>query len=536
MLKKIITGPWFISYLLLMSSCVPEEFKTKGINMEAINPEYAIPLVSDELSLSNLIASGSSFIRQNNEGYISLVYRGQIFSTTAEKAVIIPNQNFNQTMSLSAAQANALMNGQGITITAQSVHSFLIGSREIDSIWLKAGAMVASLASEIKTSGALKITIEDAKKGVTILSLNVPFAYGSSIPVLASNNTLLEGYHWNLTKGGLGYNCVNLKYELSLNATTETITTADQMNIDLNFQGLKFSRFYGYIGQVNLLDEGDTIDLTVFDDNNTVVKIEDPKIKIICGNSFGVPVKAGFTKLATYTSGQPETAVTGVPDPLPIPLPNISQFGQMLYDSVLLNQSTSNIKTAINQKPKHLIFKAYINLNPNGKQQRNFVSDLSQLKIILDVELPLYGSIYNFVLEGNKDLSFKMPDQEIIEAVTLRFTGINGYPIDLFTQVYFMDSLGGTFDSLFPSRNYKFIESAAIGTDGKVIAKTTKTSDFIFDILRAKRLSRLAKVKLRAELGTISQGGSYPSVKFYSNYSLGIKIGMKAKLKLTAGK
>ncbi len=537
MLKKIKTWPWFITYLLFIGSCMPDEFKTVGLKVDAINPEYAIPLVSDDLSISNLIGTGGTFIKKETDGFISLVYRGQIFSTTAEKVVVLPDQNFNQVMSLNAVQANALMNGQNLTISSQSAHSISIGSREIDSIWFKAGALVASIASEIKTSGNLKITLEDAKNSGVSLSVNVPFNYGGTTPVIASNSTLFDGYKWNMTKGGLGYNRVNINYELTLNATTQIVNSGDQMTIDLGLKGLNFSQFYGYVGQVNLLNEAETIDLSIFDNStNASIFIEDPKVKIIFGNSFGVPIKAGFSKLATFSPGIPETDITGIPDPLPIPAPTLSQIGQILYDSVLIDKSTSNIKTAINQKPKHLIFKAFIDLNPNGKQQRNFLTDKSQLKIILDVEFPLYGSVRNFMLEGEKEIEFKMPDQEIIEEITLRFTGLNGYPIDLFTQVYLMDSMGVAFDSLFNNQSYQFIEAASVGLDGKVTTATKKTTDIVFDILRAKRLSRLAKVKLRAQLGTTSQGGTYPSVKFYSTYVLGIKIGVKAKLKLDAGK
>jgi hypothetical protein len=535
MFSKIKTLFWCSVGLVALQNCTPEELLTKGFTMDDINPEYAIPLVSDELSLDDLVKGDFAFVKKQSDGFMSLVYRGQMFSSTAGEAITIPDQNFNQTIVLNTLQANALTNGQAQTISFQSNKTFSIGSREIDSLWLKAGALAASISSEIKTSGNLKLTFEDAKNLGTALSLNVPFTYGVTIPIIANGNIALAGYKWNMSNGGLGYNNVSIKFELTLNATTETVLAGDQMSIDMGFKGMKFSRFYGYIGQVNLLNGGDTIDLSVFDNGfDGTFTIEDPKVKIICGNSFGVPVKAGFTKLAGYSKGPggTETNITGIPDPLPVNTPTASQIGQMLYDSALIDKNVSNIKTVINQKPKQIIFQTYVDLNPNGKTQRNFITDNSQIKFIVDVELPLYGSARDFVLEKEQDLDVKMPDQEMIENIMLRFTGTNGYPIDLATQVYLLDSFGVTFDSIFVDKSYKFLEAAAIGVDGKVTTPYKKTTDVIFDLQRAKRLSRLSKVKFRAELGTTSAGGTYPSVKLYSNYVLGIKIGIKAKLKI----
>ncbi len=539
MLNKFKTLFWSTACMVTVLSCMPEEFGTVGGKMTEINPEYAVPLISDDLSIDDIVKNSIDFVKIYNDNSISFVYRGEIFSSTAGDAVTIPNQNFNQTLVLNSAQAAALAGGQSQTISLQSNYSFALGSREIDSIWLKAGSLVGSVISEIKTGGNLKITFEDAKNLTLILSVDVPFNYGGSIPVLASKNTPLPGYKWDMTKGGLGYNNVNVKFDLTLNPTTEPVAAGDKIDIGMGFNNMKFSRFYGYIGQVNLANGGDTIDLSVFDNEGTgQFFLEDPKVKIICGNSFGVPVKAGFTKLAGYSKGPGgfETNITGNSDPLPVPTPTVSQIGEMLYDSVVLDKTTSNIKTVINQKPKQIIFQTYINLNPLGRQQRNFITDYSRVKFIVDVEMPLYGSARNFVLESEDSVSFKAPEEDLIENILFRFTGNNGYPIDLITQVYLIDSLNNIFDSIFPNHTYQFLEAANVGTDGKVTTPSIKTTDVEFDMLRAKRLNRLKKIKLRAEIATTSAGGTYPSVKLYNNYVLGIKIGVKAKLKLKVDK
>lgn len=520
-----------------MQGCKPEELNVSGFKVNEMNPEYAIPVFKSKLSLENLIKGSNSFIKKESDGFVSLVYRGTIFSTTAGSSINIPDQIFSEKIVLNASHVNALTNNQSQTINFQSMYSFAIGAREIDSLWLKAGKMAASITSQIKTGGVFKVTIEDLEKAGTKQSLIIPFSYRGSLPIDTSKSLILDNCHWNMSKGVPAYNNVRISYEITLNPTTEILKIGDPMNIELNFNGIKFSRFYGYIGQVNLLNAADTINISVFGDvASGQFSIDDPKIKIITSNSYGVPVKAGFTRLAGYSPGGTSNDITGIPNTIPVQIPNINQVGQVLYDSVILNKSSSNLATIISSKPKKIIFQAYIDLNPNGKQQRNFVTDNSVFKYIVDVELPLYGSARDFVLESVDAINFDMPEEDLIEKMLVRFTGINGFPIDLFTQVYLIDSSNNAFDSIFTDKSYRFLESAAIGTDGKVISPTKKVTDIEFDIVRAKRLTKLKKIKTRIGLGTTSNGGTYPNVKLYANYSLDVSMGVKVKLKVKLDK
>ncbi len=532
MLKKIFTLFLFFQALVWLESCVPEEFDTVGINVDEINPEYAVPLIQSELSLDDLVKKSSGFVKKHPDGFVSLIYRGTVYSTTANNAVPIPNQNFGQSISLSSTQAAALSTGQSITIPFQLSGSFAIGNREIDSLWIKSGNLAASISSQIKTGGNLKIIFDDAYKSGAKLSMDIPFSYSGS-PVTASKNMSLEGFRWNLSKISPFYNVVNVSFELTLNGTTETVNANEEFNVDFGTSNIKYERFYGYVGSVNLLNTKDTIDLSIFDKaTNGQFTIDDAKIKIVCGNSFGADIKAGFTQLAGYSPGVFEDNITGLPASLPIPVPNYSQIGQTLYDSVIIDKNNSNLVTVVNKSPKKVIYQVYFDLNPNGKQQRNFLTEKSQFECIVDVELPLFGSARDFVLESEDSAKLDFDSEDLIESMLLRFTGVNGYPVQLETQLYLLNSNNQIFDSIFTDRSYKFLEAAQVGTDGKVVSATKKTTDIVFNALRAERLKDLRKIKTRVVLATSNTGGIYPNVKLYSNYILGISIGAKAKLKV----
>jgi len=532
MFKKIFTLFLFVQAFVWLESCEPEEFNTVGIKVDEINPEYAVPLIKSELSLDDLVKKSAGFVKKHNDGFVSLIYRGTVYSTTANNAVPIPNQFFDVTYVLTSAQAAALSSGQSQTIPFKLSNQFYIGAREIDSLWIKSGNLAASISSKIKTGGNLKLIIEDATKSGSKLSLDIPFSYSGS-PVTTSKNTSLEDYHWNMSKISPFFNVVNISFELTLNGTTEIINANEDFRIDIGTSNIKYERFYGYVGSVNLLNTKDTIDLSIFDKaTNGQFTIDDAKIKIVCGNSFGADIKAGFTQLAGYSPGVYQEDINGLPASLPIPVPNYSQIGQTLYDSVVIDKTNSNLVSVVNKSPKKVIYQVYFDLNPNGKKQRNFLTEKSQFECIVDVELPLYGSARDFVLESEDSAKLDFDSEDLIESMLLRFTGVNGYPIQLETQLYLINANNQIFDSIFTDRSYKFLEAAQIGLDGKVTIPTKKTTDIVFDALRAKRLADLRKIKTRVVLGTTNSGGIYPNVKLYSNYILGISIGAKAKLKV----
>lgn len=531
-MNKVISYCLIGAFIIAMQGCVPDELKTDKLVIEETSPEYAVPLINSNLSLDQLLnTSSTSFIRKAPDGFISIVYRGKFFSATASDLVSLPNQDFNFSIPVSAANALALNNGQKQTISLPQNFTFNISSREIDSVWLKAGTLAAGISSNLKTDGNLKIIFEDALKLGKPLTVEIPFTYSGNLPITASNVAALVGHHWDMSNGVPAYNNINIRFELSLNPTSNPISAGDKIDINFGLSQMKFSRFYGYIGNYNMAANEDSIDLTIFDNSASGnFTIADAIIKIISANSFGVPVNAGFSKLQSYSPSSGISNITGMPDPLPVKTPSINQVGQSLKDSFTINNSNSNIVSVINNKPHKIIFKPYVNLNPSGKQQRNFVTDDSRIEFIVDVELPLNGTAKNFVMESDNPVEVEMPESDLVESITLRFTTINGFPIDLATQVYLVDSFNQVFDSIFPSRNFRILQSASVGSDGKVTSSSKVSEDIVFDMLRAKRLTRLKKMQLRAELGTLNNGST--DVKIYSNYLLNISIGMKAKLKL----
>ncbi|MCB9252389.1 MAG: hypothetical protein H6605_07955 [Flavobacteriales bacterium] len=516
----------------LLYACKPEEFDTDGIKIKEFNPEYAIPLVHSKITVDDVNEDCVDYRVFDKNGFIRHIYLGGFKTETAEEAIKLSDQTFQQTITLTDNQAAALSSGTDQSIFLQSIHNINAGNMEWDSLFLKGGKFTASINSQIKTGGELKITIVDAQKNGNKLVLNIPFSF-SSLPVQANASVSMDGFHVDFSNAIKGFNEVNISYELNLKGTSQTITSRESMQVSIDWTELKFKRFFGYAGPMNFSSKEDTMSLCILDSKIIgEYHFDYAFLKIKTSNSFGAPITARFNKLVTFSNQNGERMLTNVPNPLPVRSPDLNQVGQVLTDSATMDRDNSNLKTEINNKPKKLIYQCGVDLNPSGRKTRNNFEDNSCFKLDLVVDLPMEGFGRDFIIDEEEPVSIDVPDDNTVESAMMRIIAINGLPVELSMQVYMVDSFGAIFDSIFVEQDYKLLESAMIDNSGRAVEPIKKTTEIIFPADRAKRLSRLSKVLIRARPNSFNSGGNFPTILLFDTDFLEIYIGVKLNLKI----
>jgi hypothetical protein len=108
----------------------------------------------------------------------------------------------------------------------------------------------------------------------------------------------------------------------------------------------------------------------------------------------------------------------------------------------------------------------------------------------------------------------------------------NGMPTEVEVQVYFVelqeDSVTYTVvDSAFTPLTRQVIASGTLDGDGKVIAKTPKFTELIFDKARLEHIKNVSHVFFRGSVCTTNNATQ--NVKFYNDYSIDVKVGLQAK-------
>jgi hypothetical protein len=299
----------------------------------------------------------------------------------------------------------------------------------------------------------------------------------------------------------------------------------------------EYNVLYGFIGKRTISpDDKDSIEFDLFrgvDSNLTNVdfRISDPRIKFYISNSYGIPMSAQISEISTISRSAGKLTATGFPDPLVIPTPTRQQIGETLIDSFELNKNNSNVADMISNIPQHLIYGFGAEVNPTGTTSRNFITYNSELKISVDIDVPLAGRADGFELSQEVDISdmtTDLDDIDQLEEILVRMFLKNDFPVDVDLQLYFQDSSGTTLDSLFKD-GQMLLRSAVVDGNGRV----TQSQDYRLDISMTReqfeRIKTSTQGLITAKLNTLKQNGSQPEVKFYSDYGIGFKLGVHAK-------
>lgn len=535
-LRKLIAQFLFVVALLfIIQSCVKDNFDFKKLSQTDYHPNIAVPLVYSSLTIQDLLTkSNQNLIIVGSDKFCTLVYKGNLFSLAAADIITIPN---NQpppfSASLSTGQISALGFAGTVMVPYSQTVAFNtgIGGPKIDSVTFKAGILGLSLNSSFKYSGQIKVIIPSAKKNGIVFTQIIPFTYTGSIPVLSNVTLPLTGYNFDMTSGGTAFNQFLVNFEVTLNGSGAAPLTTDQITITQSLSNMKFAKIFGDIGQQSLSPNVDTVKLSIFKNvlGAATFTLANPMVKVLLSNSYGVPITASLSQFDGYSSGMPPYAITGSPNPLPIHSPNFNQIGQILTDSFSLNNGNSNIASVINNTPQYLIYKVTSQTNPlGGTTHGNFVIDTSRFKADLELDLPLYGTAKNFILQDTVPFNVSQTIPSQVESALIRTYNANGFPFDVNMQIYFVDSLYTKLDSLV-SPNQIILKSGTVNsTTGMVTSSTSTTYDATLTKPRLTHLKTSKYLLIRAVANT-SNGGA-TNVKIYSNYKIDFKLGLQVQV------
>ena len=538
-------SPLYIVFIivstLLFHACVKDKIDLNKSGNNSINPQYAAALIYSSLSLADIMAktNKNGQLTTDSTGFITLVYKGNLFSLKAADLVTIPSQNpVSATYALSATDVvavNAAPVGGTITVKDSSLINFQTGgAAQINILNCKTATLSLNLNYDIEQNALIKVSIPGATLGGVIFTQNIPVTVPvpySGGPIAISKTYSLDGYTIDMTNGGTTQDVIKVLYSIVLTKTTNTESIGDGITFTETFSNVTYNSIIGYLGQQSLSPNTDTIPITIFKNNilgaGATFKLVNPSIKVFLTNSYGLPINAHFNLFEGYTPGQSAIAITGAPNPLPIPVP--ATIGQSVKDSFTLNNSNSNLTSLINNFPKNVIYNVSSQSNPGGTVYTNFITDTSQFNVDMEVDLPLYGTVTNFMFQDTVAYGFNLQTNNV-EAITVRAYISNGFPIDVGMRIAFVDSAYNVIDELISPPNKVVIPSASVGSNGMVTASTQSSADFSIPSSVIPQLNKVKYILLGAVANTVNNGGS--NVKIYDFYRLDIKLGVNVQLLL----
>ena len=165
--------------------------------------------------------------------------------------------------------------------------------------------------------------------------------------------------------------------------------------------------------------------------------------------------------------------------------------------------------------------------NPSGAPVLNFVLDKSRFDVDMQVELPMYGKAWNFVVQDTMNITLGS-DITKAEQLFFRTNTNNGFPTDARIQIYFLNQFNVVLDSL-SSPSTMIAAGAPVGPAPgyKVTTPVLTTNETTFNKDKIMKLQGCEKAVVRAYLNT-TDANSGQLVKFYSDYTIDIRVGLRA--------
>ncbi|MFT5513457.1 MAG: hypothetical protein ACI8SE_001865, partial [Bacteroidia bacterium] len=504
------------------------------------DPTIAVPLVNTRVTIHDFIKQNSTaFIEIDQDNLIHIVYRDELASLKASDFIKIPLQHYDGSFGLLQFHINELNNTGTTEVDFTTIFNFGVDDTEVDSIFMKACGVMTQLTSDLQHDVKVDISIPEIVRNGQSLKFTFDLPYDGSGSATAQQNKDLKNSFFDLTKSGdQTHSQLLAKFKITVTKVGNNPTSVDdKLSFVTDFIYNEYDVLFGLVKSSDISPSDiDTLTFDIFksvDSGSQYLqfRIGDPRFKVIISNSYGIPLIANISEFSTYSRSDGKLTLTGYPDPLVVPTPTKQQIGQTLVDSFELNKSNSNIADVISNIPQYLAYGYGAQVNPPGTTERNFITYNSELKVAVDVDIPLHGSADGFALnhEVSLDSTFNgLEDIEELDEVTLRLFLQNDFPVDVQLQFYFQDENKDMIDSLFEVDTY-LLRSAVVDADGKTIESTDYTLDITMNKAQFDKIRESKFGLLTAKLNTYKGATPQPEVKFFSDYGLSVKLGIQAK-------
>jgi len=526
-------------FLLLQSCYKKDDFNFNRLAQMDYNPEVAVPLVHSYMTLHNVLDDYDHhhvFVEDGTH-FLYLIYERSIYSPTAEQLISIADQNVNTNYIFSVTTPIPAGDSASASQTFTHTLTMVNPDESFDTVYIKAGTLDYNFSSNnLNHNAKITVTIPSATKFGIPFKQEIPYTYSGTLPVAFTNSFNLTGYKVGFSHAG-GLTQLQINYTVTVYGDGTAVTPPFSISMGESFSNIKYSRLIGYLGLKTITLSDDTVKIEIFNNNiQGYYNFEDPKLHINIGNSFGIPVDVLVNLIrARSVYNLPhvvDVTGSGIPNPWVINYPSFAQIGQSMLTSLTLDKNNSTIKDAINISPQNIYSNISATCNPAGPPNTNFVLDTSRIKVNAQLELPLYGKAWDFILQDTAEFTYM--DVNEADWVELKLILDNGFPIDGLVQLYFTDSNYVVKDSLLNPFQQVMMSAIPGGPpDYKVVQNTKKTTLIRWEGSRWRNLKDCKKILVRAELNTANSGTTI--VKLYSSYGLDVRLGVRAQGHMMVG-
>jgi len=542
-LKRLLPRAVILSLLIFFVSCVNDEWMADKYDLTVRwEPGFEGPLIYGDLSIEDMLTKfdTNAYLIQDSTNFLYFVFDTSE-TIYADDYIDIPEQEFIQVFFQSEVDIpGAALGNIGDDTTFIEIKNYEIertGDERLDSARMKGGEIVIYVTSTIKHTGVLtiysdQIEMNGERYEQTIDVSDASGNFSATVSVPLAGSTL----HFDNSNPDTTF--LEMGFEFTLINSGEDILASELVSVTQSILDLDFQSVYGYVGVYDsLIIDKEVIEFnTMSEDFKGRIQLADPQIHLEVGNSFGVPFGIELLDLEALFKDASMTPINLDPDvnPIIIDAPTIDQAGQTIISRTAIDSNNSNINEIVSTDLTGLQFSVNAVGNPTGFMS-NFILDTSHLDVNLEIVIPMHLRAEGLELVDTFDVEIGGEEglnRENIKSFMFQLETENGLPLEVSTQVYFMDRNDDYLDSLFNEQNWNILPSGVVDDGGKVIMTTYKKVEVSLLESQIDNLFIAEKIMIKALVETTDQGTR--DIKFYSNNSLGFKLGARAEVIVTS--
>jgi hypothetical protein len=505
--------------LILTSSCIDQ--KDYSINSVTVNPSETVPLAFGNLSIQDMLNSTDSlYVHVAPDSLVYVEYTNELISNDIRNLFTLPNSIVNQSINVPPGSIPSHPKDRRSDSLVEVVDLGLT-PEQLSEIDFKAGTISYS-SSLISTNPNIPYYVVLSSTDFTSKTTGGPL----SITTSGSGTLPMSDY-----KVALNKNKFNLKLVFVLKANNATVTIPPNTSAAVSFgmSGMNFNLIEGFLGDQTAHPPAATLEIGAFGDvlNKATVSFAQPSLSISVVNGCGVPVKLDFIQFEARKKGSTLPILLSPPSPVTIGYPTV------VGNTATTPIAAANAKQVIDFAPTSILYQMNAHINEGLVTGNNFVADTSTLHVNLNVNIPLYGHATNILLRDTAQIDFGNLDQSEIQKASLKIDATNQLPLDAIIQLYLTDDKYIVIDSLFEYQT-EFAKASTVTSSGTLLQAGVLNTTVVLDPDKLTKIFTAKNMIIKGVFNTSKNAsGTYPDVKFKSNYTLVINVILQTDLNLS---
>lgn len=502
----------FFFFLLALSFFSCDFPSRESITEETKDAIWAIPLVKDEIKIQDIFVDNKDGVSvfSDDEGKVFVTYEGEVLRDPA--SVVFPPIPGIMPIPLVTTPFELDLTMGGGTLN------------EIDSAVFLRDFLHFRIKSTETTPFTVTAWIDEINKDGEKLTQTVGFPgspTGAELEFIGED-IKMEG--WNLIGND---NKITFHYD-ARDLNNEVV---ENVQVEVFFNILEFSYVQGYFPKTIRPVTGSFVPINLYNRwlSGTMDFVE-PRVIMDVENSFGFAVGADFQEMSIETIDGTilEMKSEIIDNGIIFEYPELNEIDVVKTTNFDFDKDNSNIAIIFNDRVGKFNYTIDAVANPlNEPNFLGFMTNNSYYAVQVKVEVPLHLAIKELQITDTLDLNFT-PDNAILDTAELKLILENNFPIDIRTQLYFLDENNMVIDSVF-DEGEKFLKGGTYQDGGALDDVEAQTFFIEFSEEKLDNLYKSKRILVKPTFISTPNGEDY--IWIYDDYNLNVKMGAKFSIK-----